>query len=1057
MNYEIWKGFRLAGSLEMAFDTETTAVDLKKEVPDGVLMTAWAGEGPIQIIPVERWPEFIKLHLDRVWVGHNTAFDFHVVLKQLHVDSQGLISPWISLVEDNKMFCTMLLDGLVRIATGEADRGKDPQSRAPTRNLETLSKAYEVECAAPDKASGFRKRFGELLLEPDWLAPHIDPGFFLYAAVDCEATYLLGKRLLALAWSLHHQIPEEKLHPSHLCWGPLTSNIQMKASVALADISRRGVYIDLEQAWRAEARLRLQYQQSITWLEEKHPGLLQFTKEVKATKRRQGRRSKRAITPKAGTCRLSLKTLRRILQEEATSLGIDPPVSDGKQHWISTKAEDWALHEDKSDFLKHWIFIKTVEKQLGYLANMKKLDEDAPRLRSQYITLKVTGRTGCIAKGMRVDVMRDVSGDPVGIPIEEVKVGDYVFAYDNTLNLCLKKVLWAGKTGTKNVIRIHWQGSGHQHHGYLDLTPDHPVRLTNGEYVQACDLKPLDRVMALHRYIDKRSGYSRLFVTGQKKDIREHCFIHQHFTGEKHQVVHHWDGNKLNNVIENLDGTTNKDHSFYHSSITPREVLVERCKKAKANSPSQKGREVPSTHLNLSREDLHQLLEMYNYSVTNICKQFGIDFNTLKKYLKKEGYDLREIKEECKSRRAEQIKQSAAHARSCKKENNHEIIKIEVLNEEVDVYDLTVEDVENFIAEEICVHNCRTPNIQQTPKLDWFRAIHVPTPGKKLFVCDYSFIELRTVAYCCEKWQGFSQLANVIREGKDPHSFSAALMMGEPYDLVKKKVKEEKALPDGSPKPYTKMRQSAKPLNFGSIGGLGPVRLAIMAKNDYHIDMSVEEATSFLDKLITQIYPELNKTNGWLSTNLPELISNSLQIPVEDVFSLLIGVDGNFERLAICLDRVLRGCAIKADGTPYSPSFVKKLWAFGRVLLANSPVHNHHCQVFDSYAPSDELADLIFSRSAITPTGRIRRNVIYTAAKNAPFQSLAADGAKLALWNLWKGGFQVVAFIHDEILAEVDTPEQGEQIKAIMISSMQEVMEGFPVDVEGNIEDCWKK
>ena len=41
----------------------------------------------------------------------------------------------------------------------------------------------------------------------------------------------------------------------------------------------------------------------------------------------------------------------------------------------------------------------------------------------------------------------------------------------------------------------------------------------------------------------------------------------------------------------------------------------------------------------------------------------------------------------------------------------HTILSVELLPEEVEVYDLTVDGTHNFIANEICVHNCHAPNL----------------------------------------------------------------------------------------------------------------------------------------------------------------------------------------------------------------------------------------------------------------------------------------------------------------------------------------------------------
>lgn len=742
VSWKLWQeGTRLPGSERMAFDTETVAVDLNKEVPPGVLLTAWAGEGDVVVVPTRQWAKFVKLHLDRHWVGHNVAFDFHVVLKVIQEDT-SLREAWVRLVDRNRMGCTQLLDGLVRIASGESDLGKEKDSKKPMRNLENLSIAYQIDCAPPDKASPYRKRFGELLGEPDWLAPHVDQGFFQYACVDTKATYLLAEKLYARAWELHNNIDKEFLHPRADEWGPLTSAIQVQASVALAEVSRRGFHVDVEGAWRLESRLRNEYQEHVTWLDLNCPGIIQKVSLTSRTKRKGSRR----LSARTGCVSFSAKRLRVVLSEIAEDLGVEAPVSDGKQRWISTSVDDWAHLADKSEFLRHWTRAMELTKQFAFLATFRNLDPKDPAIRSRYITIVRTGRTAS-------------------------------------------------------------------------------------------------------------------------------------------QAI----------------------------------------------------------------------------------------------------------------------------------------------------------------------------NIQQIPRLKEFRSLFHARPGKKLYITDYSFIELRTLSYLTEKWQGRSEMGRAIREGKDPHTHTASLMLHKEYPEVKAQLKAEKDPGYSGEKWASHARQSAKAVNFGTPGGLGAERLVAYAKANYGVDLTMEQAKGFRETLITRIYPELNKETGWLSTRPVEDLARNLSLDPDRAFELCLTFDPVFSRLGICMDRVLRGCAVKADGTPYNPAYVERLWNFARYLLSHSPTHRHLCPLFDTYQPSDELADLFFQQAALTPTGRIRRGIGYTDSRNCPFQSLAADGAKRALWSLWKKGIEVVAFIHDEIVAEVEDESQGKVIEEEMIKGMEEVLEGFPVAVEGTLSDVWTK
>ena len=95
-----------------------------------------------------------------------------------------------------------------------------------------------------------------------------------------------------------------------------------------------------------------------------------------------------------------------------------------------------------------------------------------------------------------------------------------------------------------------------------------------------------------------------------------------------------------------------------------------------------------------------------------------------------------------------------------------------------------------------------------------------------------------------------------------------------------------------------------------------------------------------------------------------------------------------------------------------------------------------------------------------TLTGRKRGNTSYCAEKNTPFQGLAADGAKLALYNLDKAGFKVVGFVHDEVITEVKRDRAKELLKQqeeIMVNSMLQVVPDVKISVESDISEFYTK
>ena len=95
-----------------------------------------------------------------------------------------------------------------------------------------------------------------------------------------------------------------------------------------------------------------------------------------------------------------------------------------------------------------------------------------------------------------------------------------------------------------------------------------------------------------------------------------------------------------------------------------------------------------------------------------------------------------------------------------------------------------------------------------------------------------------------------------------------------------------------------------------------------------------------------------------------------------------------------------------------------------------------------------------------TRSGRLRANTTFCAEKNTPFQGLAADGAKIALYNLMTSGFKLVGFVHDEIITEVPIDKVAEMRilqEQIMVQSMQVVVPNITIQVESTVSERYCK
>lgn len=314
---------------------------------------------------------------------------------------------------------------------------------------------------------------------------------------------------------------------------------------------------------------------------------------------------------------------------------------------------------------------------------------------------------------------------------------------------------------------------------------------------------------------------------------------------------------------------------------------------------------------------------------------------------------------------------------------------------------------------------------------------------------DYSFIELRTLAAVCEDRYGRSTLAEVIRQGVDPHCYTAAMLLG--MDLG-----EFMALGKADSARYKQLRQQAKPLNFGIPGGLGPASLVHYAHSTYGVDLSLEEARQFRDRLVKDVYPELDL---YLSEDGMSILARNLHAASEECWRRFDWKGDRSPAVPGGVRNVVRGKTHKADGTPYSQGYVKKVWD-GLERL------NHNRELADllaARAGGEELSSRLFRSGITTLTGRVRGRVGYCQARNTPFQGLAADGAKLALWNLVREGYRVAGFVHDEVLVEL--PDRGgyvdlaeaRSVEEIMCRSMAEVTGSIPVACEYSLSSRWSK
>jgi hypothetical protein len=332
--------------------------------------------------------------------------------------------------------------------------------------------------------------------------------------------------------------------------------------------------------------------------------------------------------------------------------------------------------------------------------------------------------------------------------------------------------------------------------------------------------------------------------------------------------------------------------------------------------------------------------------------------------------------------------------------------------------------------------SCRSPNVQQLPRSGGFREMIVPSPGFVFLGIDYSAIELRTLAAVCERRYGRSRLADVIREGVDPHSFTASLFEGVT-------VEEFAQLPNRK-----ELRQQAKALNFGIPGGLGAKSLVAYAAATYGVSLSIDQAAEFRSRLIEEVYPELK---DYLRDDPVESLAHGLKtspLRVRSAFET-DGTLGAVKRIASGLG--------KASGSDYAEAFVDRIWETLGALNENPRLKDRIAK----REAGEQLSNELFFGPVVTITGRLRGTVGFSQSRNTPFSGIAADGAKLALWGLYRDGFRTVAFVHDEALIELpvdsDHTQAAKRVDRILCESMEQLTGTIPIATEFALSDRWYK
>lgn len=329
------------------------------------------------------------------------------------------------------------------------------------------------------------------------------------------------------------------------------------------------------------------------------------------------------------------------------------------------------------------------------------------------------------------------------------------------------------------------------------------------------------------------------------------------------------------------------------------------------------------------------------------------------------------------------------------------------------------------------------PNVQNIPRGAGLRECFIPKPGHVFFVIDYSQLELCTLAQVCKTRYGSSVMADVINDGVDLHKWFASKVLNKDVKDVQKSE-----------------RQMAKACNFGFPGGLGVKSFLTYAADTYGIQGLTEDDAKRYRNMWVSFFSEMEKYLSDPSANDIKRMYDFNKTTNKCKKKNSMSVDQSFEMFA----DIVSGRKSSRDKTATKSA---ENWVFKEVVPAIypefDPVNNKEDHPgFDLYRKIANKASYVQTLS-----GRIRTLCGFCEGKNTPFQGLASDGAKLAMYDLYAKGYRLVNFIHDEFVIEIpkmeDYKDVAIDIRDTVVSGMKKVVPDVLIKTEWFIGDRWYK
>lgn len=305
----------------------------------------------------------------------------------------------------------------------------------------------------------------------------------LYAANDAKITYDLFTWQLPYITKSHPKCKKNHLEKiADVVWG-----IEFPMIRVCAMMHRTGTYIDSDVAKSIDKRYDQKYEEELKKLQNMIQILID-DRDIPTNSKRPFKTGKDFNPTSVTHARYLCYTL---LQVATPTSGKDK----GKQ---STGKE--ILAELNLPETNQLLKVRSLSTLIGtFVKKLPKTVTPDGRIHAQFRSVgAATGRM-CIAEGSKISIFNGTKN------IENIKPGDLVYCYDLNRKLLLAPVknLWlTGKD--KQCVKITWNDHNNKI-GTLICTPEHPVLISSGEWVEASELKKGDSL--IHIKSNTSKGY----------------------------------------------------------------------------------------------------------------------------------------------------------------------------------------------------------------------------------------------------------------------------------------------------------------------------------------------------------------------------------------------------------------------------------------------------------------------------------------------------------------------------------------------------------------------